>query len=121
MLYQIFRKQVPIELLMQLLETICLKTDKYYLIDMNAFKILKYNHLEDEFCNKLMDYYHSSKTHYVTREFTYKSFTNIVRQICKSNAVMFSSKIKFEKSQYNIDYYIYITAIPKIIDNKIKV
>ena len=121
MLYQIFRKQVPIELLMNLLKKICLKTDKYYLIDMNAFKILKYNHFEDDFCQQLMDYYHSSKTHYVTREFTYKSFTNIVRQICKSNAVMFSSKIKFEKSQYHIDYYIYITAIPKIIDNKIKV
>jgi hypothetical protein len=121
MLYQIFRKQVPIELLMNLLRKICLKTDKYYLIDANAFKILKYNNFDNEFCSQLLDYYHSSKQHYVTREFTYKSFTNIVRHICKSNAVMYSSKIKFEKSQYNIDYYIYITAIPKIIDNKIKV
>lgn len=115
MLHQIFRKQVPMELLMNLLEKICLKTDKYFLIDINAFKILKYNHYEEEFCKELLEYYHASKTHYITREFTYKSFTNMVRQICRSNAVMYSSKIKFEKSEYNIDYYIYASSIPKKI------
>jgi hypothetical protein len=115
MLYQIFRKQVPIEILMNLLEKICLKTDKYFLIDMNAFKILKYNHYEEKFCKELLEYYHVSKTHYVTREFTYKSFTNIVRQICRSNSIMYSSKIKFEKSEYNIDYYVYVSVIPKKI------
>ena len=115
MLYQIFRKQVPIELLMNLLEKICLKTEKYFLIDLNAFKILKYNNYEKDFCKELLEYYHTSKTHYVTREFTYKSFTNIVRQICRSNAIMYSSKIKFEKSEYNIDYYVYVSTIPKKI------
>jgi hypothetical protein len=115
MLHQIFRKQVPVDLLIDVLEKICLKTDKYYLIDTNAFKILKYNHYEEDFCQTLLEYYHISKAHYVTREFTYKSFTNMVRQICRSNAIMYSSKIKFEKSDYNIEYYVYLSSIPQKI------
>ena len=38
MLKQIFRENVPVQTLFDLLEKICLKTDKYYLIDNNAFK-----------------------------------------------------------------------------------
>jgi hypothetical protein len=107
MLYQIFRKQVPIDLLMDLLDKICLKTDKYYLVDANAFKVLLYNNYHEEFCKTLLEYYHSSKSYYVSREFSYKTFVNIIRQICKSNGVMYGSKMKYEKSQYNIDYFIY--------------
>ena len=107
MFYQIFRRQVPFELLANLLEKICLKTDKYYLIDANAFKVMMYNRYHEDFCIAILEYYHASKAHYVTREFTYKSFTNIVRQICKSNAIMYTSQMKYEKSQYNIDFLIY--------------
>ena len=38
MLKQIFKKNVPQKLLFDLLDQICLKTDKYYMIDMNAYK-----------------------------------------------------------------------------------
>lgn len=107
MLHQLFRKQVPIELLMNLLGKICLKTDKYYLVDANAFKVLLYNNYHEEFCKTILEYYHSSKLYYVTRDFTYKSFATIIRQICKSNNVMYCSKMKYEKSQYNIDYFVY--------------
>ena len=107
MLTQIFKKQVPLELLHKLLEKVCLKTDKYYLIDINAYrKIMFYNH-NTQFCDSLKDYYHISKLFYVERKFTYNSFVNIVRQICKSNNAMFSSQIKYNDSEYNIDYFIY--------------
>ena len=109
MLNQLFRKQVPIELLMDLLDKICLKTDKYYLVNINAFKILIYKNYHIDFCETLLEYYHSSKSDYVTREFTYKTFVNIVRQICKSNGIMYGSKMKYEKSKYNIDYFVYFT------------
>lgn len=109
MLHQLFRKQVPIELLMSLLDKICLKTDKYYLVDANAFKVLLYNNYQEEFCKTMLEYYHSSKAYYVNREFTYKSFATVIRQICKSNDVMYGSKMKYEKSLYNIDYFVYFT------------
>ena len=60
-----------------------------------------------EFCNTIKDYYHASKLFYIERKFTYNSFINIVRQICKNNNAMFSSQIKYNDSEYNIDYFIY--------------
>lgn len=107
MLKQIFKKNVPIEQLFLLLEQVCLKTEKYYLIDLNAFKKLVFHKLHEPFLESLYEYYHVSKQFYLTREFTYNSFTNILRQICKSNAVMFTSNIKYNESKYNIDYFIY--------------
>ncbi len=104
---QIFRRPIPVEWMMGLLEKICLKTDKYYLIDANAYKVLLYNKYHEEFLESIIDYYHASKAYYVTREFTYKSFTNIIRQICKSHAIMYSSAMKYDKSKYNIDFFVY--------------
>ena len=107
MLKQIFKKNVPTEQLFLLLEQVCLKTEKYYLIDLNAFKKLVFHKLHEPFLASLYEYYHVSKQFYLTREFTYNSFTNVLRQICKSNAVMFTSNIKYNESKYNIDYFIY--------------
>jgi hypothetical protein len=55
-----------------------------------------------------MDYYHVGKQFYLTRPLSYKSFTNIVRQICKSLSVMFTSQMKYNESNYNIVYFIYV-------------
>jgi hypothetical protein len=107
MLKQIFRKNVPPELLFGVLEQICLKTDKYYFIDINAFRKMIFHNLHEPFLETLSEYYHISKRFYIERKITYNSFTNIIRQICKSNAVMFSSQIKYNESKYNIDYFVY--------------
>jgi len=109
MLTQIFKNNVPVDILYVLLEKICVKTDKYYLVDNNSYKKLLYYHLYDDFCNEITQYYHTSKQFYLKRKITYNSFTNIVRQICKSNNVMFTSNIKYNKSLYNIQYLIYHT------------
>jgi len=107
MLKQIFKSSVPNSIIFELLEKICQKTDKYYLIDINAYRKLVFYGYYDEFVKNVVDYYHVSKQFYLTRKLTYNSFTNIVRQICKSNNVMFTSKMKYNESEYNIDYYIY--------------
>jgi hypothetical protein len=107
MMKQIFRRNIPNELLFELLDKICLKTEKYYLFDNNAFKKLVYNNLHSDFLNAITEFYHSSKQFYVTRKLTYNSFTTIIRQICKSNNIMFTSQLKYNESKYNIDYFIY--------------
>lgn len=104
---QIFRSLVPPRILYELFEQICLKTEKYYLVDHNAYKKFIYYHLQEPLCNDLMEYYHSSKQFYLTRPMSYNSFTNIVRQICKSNGVMFTSQIKYNESKYTIEYLVY--------------
>jgi hypothetical protein len=111
MLKQIFKKNVSINILFELLEKICLKTDKYYLIDNNAFKKLLYFNYQIDFLNVIEPYYQDSKKFYIKRKFNYNSFVNIVRQVCKSNDNMFTSKIKYNESKYNIDYFIYFNNI----------
>ena len=38
---------------------------------------------------------------------SYNNFTTILRQICKSSLITYISKVKYEKSTYGIEYYIY--------------
>lgn len=104
---QLFKKNIPKEYLFEFLEKICLKTDKYYLFDLNSFKKMIFYNYFDEFKNAIKSYYNLSKRFYIERKLVYNSFTNIIRQICKSNNIMFTSQIKYNESKYNIDYFIY--------------
>ena len=104
---QIFKKPVPIKILFDLLDTICLKTNKYYLIDENAYKNILFNELHTKLFEELTEYYFLSKQFYINRKMSYNSFTNIIRQICKNNNVMFTSQIKYNESKYIIEYLIY--------------
>jgi hypothetical protein len=110
MLKQIFKSTVPNQVLFELLEKICFKTDKFYLFDMNAFRKITFYNLYEPFSQEIMQHYHVSKQFYLTRKLTYNSFTNILRQLCKSANIMFTSQIKYNESKYNIDYFIYREA-----------
>jgi len=105
---QLFRKIIPKDILFDLLEKVCLKTDKYYLFDLNAYKKLVFYEYYERFKRAIRPYYNLSKQFYVERKLTYNSFTNILRQICKSNNIMFTSQIKYNESKYNIDFLVYL-------------
>jgi hypothetical protein len=62
---QIFKKNPPIELLLILLEKICLKTEKYYIFNNIAFKKGLYNNNIDDFIKECIPYYHLSKQKYL--------------------------------------------------------
>tara|TARA_Y100000389_G_C17040565_1_gene307927 strand:+ start:226 stop:555 length:330 start_codon:yes stop_codon:yes gene_type:complete len=104
---QIFKKNVPNELLFTLLDKICFKTDEYYLIDNNAYRKLLFYNLDKEFVDDTLNYYHLSKQFYILRKMTYKSFTNIIRQICKQNLIQYTTEMKYNESKYNIVFKIY--------------
>ena len=104
---QIFRNLVPKELLFPLLERICLKTDKYFLIDSNAYKKLLFYNLHTELADSLKPYYHLGKYYYIERKMTYNAFITIIRQICKASAIMYSSSMKYNRSNYSIEYLVY--------------
>ena len=107
MLKQIVKVPIPNELLFDLLDKTTLKTDKYYLIDINCYKKIMFHKYHEPFLKKLRKHYYFSKLYYLDREFNYASFANIVRQICKSNNIMYDSKIIYHQSTYTIDYFIY--------------
>ena len=61
MLKYLFCKQVPLILMTQLLDKICIKTETCYIIDMNAYKKMIFFHLNEPFCESLKEYYHELK------------------------------------------------------------
>lgn len=107
MIKQLFRKNIPPQILFDLLSKICLKTEKYYFINLNAFRKMTFHMYHEPFFHGLLDHYHASKQFYLTRPLTYNSFTTIIRQICKSNEIMFTSNIHYNQSKYNIEYFIF--------------
>lgn len=108
---QIFVKPVPQDLIYDLLDKVATKTDKYYIMDIDTYKRVKFYELHKDFISTMAAYYHLSKKFYVERPLTYTTFVNIIRQVCRSNKVTFTSKIKYNDSTYNIEYYIYFSEL----------
>ena len=69
--------------------------------DKKGIKIYK-------FIENCKTYYHKSKLKYLERKLVYKSFITIIRQICNANNIIYTSQIKYDKSTYDIIYYIYL-------------
>ena len=57
-----------------------------------------YHNLHTEFYNNLREYYQKSKHIYLDREFNYKTFTTVLRQLCKYTQITFDSCIKYKNS-----------------------
>jgi hypothetical protein len=104
---QIFKKKVPNEFLFNLLDSICMKNEKHYILNSNSFKKGIFNQTIPTFLQECKLYYHISKRKYLERKLAYNSFTTIIRQICNFNKITYTSQIKYDKSTYDIVYYIY--------------
>ena len=104
---QIFKKKVPLEILYNLLELYSEHNSKYYLVNDVFFKKMKFENALDDFLQKIKPYYFDSKKFYVERSINYVRFTTIIRQICNHHELHFSSKILYDRSKYNIIYYIF--------------
>ena len=105
---QIFKKEFPNQLIFDFLERYAIKDNtKYYLVTRESFKKAKFNNDIEKFCESIKDYYFNCKKFYINRKQNYKTFVTILRQICKFNHLAFTSKIKYDKSKYEIIYYIY--------------
>ena len=105
---QIFKNIIPHEKLFELLDSICLKNDKYYTFNVEAFKRGVYKDFIQQFIEFCMPYYHISKRKYLEKKLSFNSFTTILRQICNLNKITYTSQIKYDKSKYDIVYYIHI-------------
>ena len=104
---QTFKTNIDKSILFVFLEKVCHKTDKYFLFDLTAYKKGEFTGDNQELCHIIKPYYHESKRFYVDRKPSYSRICTILRQICNSNSIMFSTKIVYSKSKFNIPYYIY--------------
>ena len=107
---QIFKQDISDEVLFDFLSSINMntnKTDNYYIINKNSFKLAKMKNLLDSFLEQIKDCYHKSKQYYIDRKLNYTKFITIIRQICKHNNIPYTSDIQYNKSTYEIQYYVY--------------
>ena len=106
---QIFKKNVPKNVLFDFLEKInCQKTDKYYIIDITTYKRIIYNNDLEDFFNKIKEYYYMSKFHYIDiKHASHNKFNTVIRQLCKCNSVEYSKYIKYDKSSYSVVHNVY--------------
>ena len=104
---QIFKNKIPNELLFALIEENAIKNDKCYVINNNSYKKGMFNESIPKFLEECKPYYHISKLKYLERKINYNFFITILRQICNFNKITYTSQIKYDKSQYDIIYYIY--------------
>jgi hypothetical protein len=105
---QIFKEAFPTFILQKLLDSIAIKITNGYVINHNVYKKGLFNEKIIEFIKECMPYYHVSKRKYLEKKLTYNSFVTIIRQICNFNKITYTNKIKYENSQYDIVYYVYL-------------
>jgi len=105
---QLFKRKIPFDLFTDLLNNICNVNQNKYVLNNASFKkgmLDEYKYIIT-FLETIKEYYYLSKQRYVTNKLTYKSFTTVIRQICKSNEIPYSTEINYVKSSYEIIYYI---------------
>ena len=103
---QIFKTQIPNQLLINLLEENAVKSEKCYVVNNNVYKKGIFNESIPKFITECRQYYFLSKRKYLDRKLTYNSFITILRQICNVNKITYTSKIRYDKSVYDIEYHI---------------
>tara|TARA_Y100001980_G_C14544430_1_gene323565 strand:- start:1076 stop:1402 length:327 start_codon:yes stop_codon:yes gene_type:complete len=104
---QILKNNIPKEILFELIDKICIKNNNYYIFNKISYKKGEYLCLYDNFKSKILNYYYKSKQYYVTRKTNYNSILTLIRHICKNNNISYTSKILYDKSSYEIIYYIF--------------
>ena len=107
---QIIKSKIPDHVLYSFLKKINMnsnKRDNKIIINNNSFKLAKLKGYLTEFIITIKENYFKSKQHYLTRKLSYSKFITIIRQICKHNDIPYTSDIKYNKSTYEINYYVY--------------
>jgi hypothetical protein len=107
MVSQIFKIDVPVTFLWELLDLTCKKTENAYIVTKESFKRAVLLGAIEPFLEKIKPYYHASKQHYIESVKNYKKFITIIRQISRYHGLLYSSKIYYMKSTYEIQYLLY--------------
>jgi len=103
---QLFKENIPMNILYDFLEKICDKDsdNNLFIFSKASFKRAEIYNLLNNFKELIKPYYHVSKQYYVERDLSFIRFTTIIKQICNSNNIYFVSKIVYNKSKYEMEY-----------------
>lgn len=104
-----FKTPICDSVLMKLFQETCIKSDidNSYIFNNASYKKGIFNETIPIFIETCKTHYSLSKQHYLERKMTFNYFITILRQICKHNKIKYTSKILYDKSDYNITYYFF--------------
>ena len=106
---QLFKTPYPLSKLKEYILKLCEDNDTQLIFSKVCFKKAQLNGLAVEFIADAASYYHKSKQKYADiNSINYKSTANVLRQLCKYHNIEVESKIKYDKSSYEIEYIIYL-------------
>ena len=102
-----FKTPICDSILMKLFQDTCIKSDidNSYIFNNESYKKGIFNQSIPQFIEICKEHYAPTKKHYVERKMTFNYFITILRQICNHNKIKYTSKILYDKSDYNITYY----------------
>lgn len=107
---QLFKTPYPLSKLKEYILKLCERVeddDASHIFSKVCFKRAQMNGLAVKFMADAAPYYHKSKQKYADiGAMNYKSAANVLRQLCKYHDIPVESKIKYDKSSYEIDYII---------------
>jgi hypothetical protein len=104
---QLFKTPYPLSKLKEYILKLCECDDSSLIFSKVCFKRAQMSGLAAEFMADAAPYYHKSKQKYAdVAAMNYKSAANVLRQLCKFHDIPVESKIKYDKSSYEIDYII---------------
>jgi hypothetical protein len=105
---QLFKKNISITLLFDFLNKInCQKNEKYFIVDINAYKRSIYINLLHPFLTELKEYYYASKYKYIdVDKINHNKFNTIIRQICNNTNTNFFKTLRHDQSKYSVVYNI---------------
>lgn len=103
---QIFKSNIERELVISFLEDYAEQNDRFFIFSKTSFRQAEFHNAIEPLCEKIKAYYHTSKQYYLNRKLNFSKFITILRQLCKSSGISYTSRIVYVNSSYNIIYYI---------------
>lgn len=109
---QIFKTLPSSDLLWTFLKENAVEEPDAYLFTKILYKQALFNNTILPFVASLESYYYESKKHYITRKLDYNKFITIIRQLCNSANINYTTNMVYNNSTYEIVYYIYKALTP---------
>lgn len=113
---QLFKTPYPLEKLKEYILKLCERVDdSSYIFSKVCFKRAQMSALATEFISDVAPHYHKSKQKYAdVNAINYKLVVNALRQLCKYHDIHVESKIRYDKSSYEIEYFIHLKPTQNI-------
>jgi hypothetical protein len=94
----LFKTPVPLSTWKEVLQSMTASSGPLFVMDDTAFKRGLYLGSLCAFWEACVPYYHVSKRHFVTRPLTFKTFSTVLRQVCRSHHLPVQSTLVYSHS-----------------------